>query len=73
MGDRVVITNIEFIYGTKFQIDLHNENKDEHYRVFVGLDEFYDMLDSAIGRAETEPQKINHDSLCETETFKVGD
>ena len=24
-------------------------------------------------KTKTEPQKINHDSLCETETYKVGD
>jgi hypothetical protein len=24
-------------------------------------------------RNDNEPQKINHDSLCETETYKVGD
>lgn len=24
-------------------------------------------------RETSSPQKINHDSLCETETFKVGD
>lgn len=27
MGDKIVISNIEFLYGRLFQIDLHNESK----------------------------------------------
>lgn len=29
MGDRIVISKIELLYGRLFQIDLHNESKDE--------------------------------------------
>lgn len=44
MGDRVVISKIELLYGRLFQIDLHNESKDEWYRVFADKDELYTML-----------------------------
>ena len=44
MGDKVVIKEIEFLYGRLFQIDLHNESKDEHYRVFIDKCELYKML-----------------------------
>ena len=27
MGDKIVISNIEFLYGRLFQIDLYNEKK----------------------------------------------
>jgi hypothetical protein len=49
MGDKVVITKIEFLYGRLFQIDLHNESKDEHYRFFVDKDELYKMLKESEG------------------------
>ena len=44
MGDKIVIKEIEFLYGRLFQIDLHNESKDEWYRVFIDKDELYKML-----------------------------
>lgn len=44
MGDKIVIKEIEFLYGRLFQIDLHNESKDEYYRVFVDKDKLYKML-----------------------------
>ena len=49
MGDKIVIKEIEFLYGRLFQIDLHNENKDEYYRVFVDKDELYKMLKESEG------------------------
>lgn len=48
MGDKVVISKIEFLYGRLFQMDLHNESKDEYYRIFAEKDELYKMLNSAI-------------------------
>ena len=48
MGDKIIISNIEFLYGRLFQIDLHNESKNEYYRVFAENKELYDMLISAI-------------------------
>ena len=47
MGDKIVISKIELLYGRLFQIDLHNESKDEHYRVCVDKDEFYTTLKGA--------------------------
>ena len=44
MGDKVAIKEIELLYGRLFQIDLHNETKDEWYRVFIDKDELYKML-----------------------------
>ena len=48
MGDKIIISHIEFLYGKLFQIDLHNESKNEYYRIFVDKEEFYNMLNSAI-------------------------
>lgn len=48
MGDKIVISKIEFLYGRLFQIDLHNESKNEYYRIFAEKEEFYNMLNSAI-------------------------
>ena len=50
MGDKIVISNIEFLYGRLFQIDLYNEKKDEYYRVFAEKEELYNMLNSAIAK-----------------------
>ena len=47
MGDKVVIFEIELLYGRLFQMDLHNESKDEWYRVFADKDELYAMLKKA--------------------------
>ena len=44
MGDKIVISKIELLYGRLFQIDLYNESKDEWYRVFADKDELYTML-----------------------------
>lgn len=44
MGDKVVIKEIELLYGRLFQIDLHNESKDEYYRAFIDKDNLYKML-----------------------------
>lgn len=44
MGDKIVIAKIELLYGRLFQIDLHNESKDEWYRVFADKNELYTML-----------------------------
>ena len=49
MGDKIVIEKIEFLYGRLFQIDLHNESKDEYFRVFVDKDELYKMLKESEG------------------------
>lgn len=48
MGDKIVISKIEFLYGRLFQIDLHNESKNEYYRIFAEKEELYNMLNSAI-------------------------
>lgn len=48
MGDKVVISNIKILYGRLFQIDLHNESKNEYYRIFAEKEELYNMLNSAI-------------------------
>ena len=48
MGDKVVISNIEFLYGRLFQIDLLNESKNEYYRIFAEKEELDNMLNSAI-------------------------
>lgn len=47
MGDKIVISEIELLYDRLFQIDLHNESKDEWYRVFADKDELYTMLKNA--------------------------
>ena len=47
MGDKIVISNIKLLYGRLLQIDLHNESKDEWYRVFADREEFYTMLINA--------------------------
>lgn len=47
MGDKIVIAEIQLLYGGLFQIDLHNESKDEWYRVFADKDEFYTMVKNA--------------------------
>ena len=47
MGDKIVISKIELLYGRLFQIDLHNESKDEWYRTFADKDELYEMLKNA--------------------------
>ncbi|MBQ8289343.1 MAG: hypothetical protein IJY01_00525 [Clostridia bacterium] len=49
MGDKVTIKEIELLYGRLFQIDLHNESKDEWYRVFIDKDELYKMLKESEG------------------------
>ena len=48
MGDKIVISKVELLYGRLFQIDLHNESKDEGYRVFADKEDLYNMLNSAI-------------------------
>lgn len=40
MGDSVVIEKIDFLYGHLWQIDLYNETKNEHYRVFCENQKF---------------------------------
>ena len=54
MGDRVIISNIEFLYEKLFAIDLHNDSKNENYRIFVEKDEFYNMLNSAIEKGDAD-------------------
>ena len=54
MGDNIIISNIEFIYNRLFQIDLYNESRDEHYRLFAKKEELYDMLNSAISNSEVK-------------------
>lgn len=48
MGDKIVIKEIELIKvcdGIEvYQIDLHNETKDEWYRTFIGKTELEKML-----------------------------
>ena len=43
MGDRIVVKQIKLIYGHLYQIDLYNETKDQHYRVFIEKE----MIDNA--------------------------
>lgn len=52
MGDKIVILNITFLHNELFRIELHNENKNESYCVFVKKDDFYNMLNSAIEKGE---------------------
>lgn len=47
MGDRIRITKIEFIHNELYQIDLYNETKKEHYRLFASEDEFESKLKAA--------------------------
>ena len=48
MGDNIIIEKIEFLYGRLFQIDLYNETKKEHYRVFSEKDELENLLKKAV-------------------------
>lgn len=47
MGDIVKIEKIEFIYNYLWQIDLYNESKKEHYRMFVEEKDLEIMLKKA--------------------------
>ena len=47
MGDRILITKIEFIHNELYQIDLYNETQKEHYRLFASKDEFESKLKAA--------------------------
>lgn len=59
MGDKIVIKKVEYLdytgseWGDKrlYQIDLYNENKDEHYRTFIDSELFEEMLKQAKGTA----------------------
>lgn len=35
MGDIITLVSIEFLYNELFQIDLHNETRNEYYRFFL--------------------------------------
>ena len=48
MGDRVIIKNIEFLYGHLWQIDLYNETKNEHNRTFVENEELGNKMEEAL-------------------------
>ena len=48
MGDNIIIEKIEFLYGRLFQIDLYNETKKEHYRVFSEKEELENLLEKAV-------------------------
>lgn len=52
MGDIITIAGIEFLYGKMFQIDLHNETKNEYYRVFIQKEELEQKLKLAIARGD---------------------
>lgn len=54
MGDKIVIAEIELLYGRLFQIDLHNESKDEWYRVFADREELYAKFRNADGGTPKE-------------------
>lgn len=44
MGDRIIVKQIKLLkYGDLYQIDLYNETKDQHYRVFIEKE----MIDNA--------------------------
>ena len=44
MGDRIEIEAIEFIGSINtYQVDLYNETKDEHFRVFIPEKDFEDV------------------------------
>lgn len=48
MGDKVTIQKIEYLEVQDiYQIDLYNETKNEHYRVFVDGEELHLALDVA--------------------------
>lgn len=47
MGDIIRITVIKFIHNEMYQIDLHNETKNEYYRLFVSKDELENKLNTA--------------------------
>ncbi|MBQ8567300.1 MAG: hypothetical protein IJ445_06950 [Clostridia bacterium] len=47
MGDKIVIKDIRLIQGTKYQIDLCNETKNEWYRTFIEKTELEKMLNQA--------------------------
>lgn len=54
MGDKVVLVAVEHIYGRLYQLDLHNETRDEFYRVFVDKGEFQKMLKEAEEKGDKE-------------------
>lgn len=58
MGDRIVIEEIEFLYGHLFQIDLYNETKCEYYRAFCEIDEFFKLI------ADGTKRPSYHDPNC---------
>lgn len=35
MGDKIIVENIVLIYGHLYQIDIYNETKDLHQRIFI--------------------------------------
>lgn len=35
MGDKIIVEKITLLYGHKYQIDIYNEDKDLHQRVFI--------------------------------------
>ena len=50
MGDIITVVSIEFLYNELFQIDLHNETKNENNWFFIKKEELKAKLKSAIER-----------------------
>ena len=44
MGDKIIIKEVEFLYGHLWQIDLYNETKKEWYRTFIEEKELTEIL-----------------------------
>lgn len=59
MGDEIIIMAIDIIYGGLIQIDLKNETKNEHYRVFVDPKDFFSMLGNAMQKNSDDFQKVS--------------
>ena len=57
MGDEIIIVAIEIIQGGLIQIDLKNETKSEHYRVFVEPKDFFSMFGNAMQKNSDDFQK----------------
>ena len=57
MGDKIVIVDMQLLYGKLWQIDLKNETTGEVMRAFVGADELEKRMEREIARSKAKAER----------------
>ena len=62
MGDKIIIVDMQFLYGYLWQIDLLNENTKEQARMFVNDEELQSKMSAAKAKEKSDNPELGGDT-----------